>query len=170
MVDLNSEAGAINIDGYRYVLWRNWVPNNRRRMLWIMLNPSKADEKQSDRTLQQCIHFSDRELYGGLEVVNLFAYQTPYPRKLREIPDPIGSENPRHLEEAVQRAAECGAKVVVAWGARGHKGIYKQQADTVLALLRRCADIQLYCLGTTQAGCPCHPCRLSGETDMDLYV
>jgi hypothetical protein len=98
MVDLNSKAGAINIDGYRYVLWRNWVPNNRRRMLWIMLNPSKADEKQSDRTLQQCIHFSDRELYGGLEVVNLFAYQTPYPRKLREIPDPIGSENPRHLE------------------------------------------------------------------------
>ncbi|HZC08042.1 MAG TPA: DUF1643 domain-containing protein [Ktedonobacterales bacterium] len=164
------DDGAIIVGDYRYLLWRTWGGGNHARLLWIMLNPSTADESQDDRTLDRCVSFSKRENYGGLEVVNLFAYRTPYPRKLRDVCDPIGSENTQHLKEAVQRAAACEAKVVVAWGAMSHEGIYKQQADIVLARLKQCPEIHLYCLGKTVSGCPKHPCRLASNTDMSLYA
>jgi hypothetical protein len=151
-------SGAIISGDYRYLLWRIW--DKRPRLLWVMLNPSTADESQNDRTLARCIGFSKREQYGGLEVVNLFAYRTPCPGELRGIRNPVGGENSRYLMEAAQRAAMHKARVVVAWGARAHEGIYKQQADIVIALLKTFADFQMYCLGTTQTGCPCHPCRV----------
>lgn len=174
MDDLNSQKGASIIGDYRYLLWRNW-DLSRPRLLWVMLNPSTADEAQDDQTLQRCISFSKREAYGGLEVVNLFAYRTPLPRKLLELlrqgsgPDPIGGENMRYVEEAAHRAAQRTGKVVVAWGAMGRHAIVKPQVDAVLGLLREVTGIQVYCLGKTRTGCPNHPCRLPTDTCMVSY-
>ncbi len=61
-------------DTYRYLLWRTW-DESLPRLLWVLLNPSTADAEIADPTLSACIGFSQELRYGGLEIVNLFAYQ-----------------------------------------------------------------------------------------------
>ena len=60
---------------YRYVLKRNvpqivrWV----KPMLFIMLNPSKADAEVDDPTIRRCFRFAKDRLHTELTVINLFA-------------------------------------------------------------------------------------------------
>ena len=105
------DNGAIIEGAYRYLLWRTWnaaLP----RALWILLNPSTADERIDDRTLRRCRGFTASWRFGGLEVVNLFALRTPYPRDLYKAADPVGAANDRHIIAAAKRAT-C---IVLAWG------------------------------------------------------
>ncbi len=143
------DNGAIIVGRYRYLLWRTWAAA-RPRLLWVLLNPSTADGQTADPTLRRCIGFSREWGYGGLEIVNLFAFRTRQPHDLQSTPDPVGSENDRYLAEAATRAT----RILVAWGERG---TYHQRDRTVLALLSQHAVQPLSCLGTTQNGCPCHP-------------
>ncbi len=146
---------------FRYLLWRTWDVN-RPRLLWVMLNPSTADEQQSDRTLGRCISFSKKWDYGSLEIVNLFAFRTSDPKDLDAVSDPIGSENDRRIAEAATRAE----KIVVAWGERG---IYKQRDSAVLELLAQQTSLPLYCLGKTKNGSPRHPLYIAGTTVLTPY-
>ncbi len=130
-------------------MWRTW-DETRPRLLWVLLNPSMADEQTDDPTLRRCIRFSREWQYGGLEVVNLFAFRTPHPHDLHRAADPVGSKNDRYLAEVAARAAG----IILAWGT---KGIYLQRNHKVLAL-RSLHTIQpLCCLGTAHNGCTRHP-------------
>lgn len=148
--DLTSKAGAIISRDYRYLLWRNWVPNNERRLLWVMFNPSTADAEHDDPTLASCRRMSEHQGYGGLEAVNMFAYRTPYPSELRKVDDPVGHDNDRYIVEALERATA----VVAAWGWRG---AYHGRDAYVRQLLNMHARGSVYCLGRTLNGSPCHP-------------
>jgi hypothetical protein len=142
-------TGAILSGSYRYLLWRTW-DETRPHLLWVLLNPNTADEQTDDPTLRRCIRFSREWQYGGLEIVNLFAFRTPHPHDLHRVADPIGDENDQYLTAAAARAAG----IILAWGA---KGAYLQRDRTVLALLSLHATQSLYCLGIAHNGCPCHP-------------
>ncbi len=48
--------GAILSGRYRYLLWRTW-DETCPRLLWVLLNPSKADEQTDDPTLRRCSRF-----------------------------------------------------------------------------------------------------------------
>lgn len=153
--------GAVFVGDYRYLLWRTWdaaLP----RLLWVMLNPSTADETKNDPTITRCIGFSRRWDYGGLEVVNLFALRTTDPSTLRHAAEPVGPENDCYIAEAAIRANG----IVVAWGEHGG---YMGRDRAVLELLGRTTDRQLYCLGTVRNGCPCHPLRLARSTTLRTY-
>ena len=79
-----TEAGALlsSCGTYRYRLWRYWH-TEREPLIFIMLNPSTADAMQDDPTIRKCIGFAKRLGFGGIEVVNLFAYRATDPRDLR---------------------------------------------------------------------------------------
>lgn len=81
-----AERGAdVSADGlHRYSLWRHWDPSKKRRATWVMLNPSTADAMQDDPTIRKCIGFTKRLTgdFGGIVVVNLFAYRATEPREL----------------------------------------------------------------------------------------
>ncbi|MFZ8963264.1 MAG: DUF1643 domain-containing protein, partial [Schleiferiaceae bacterium] len=96
------DAGAIFSDcgRYRYRLWRIWDPS-LPTLLWILYNPSTADAKVEDPTLRRCMDFTRQWGYGGLTVVNRFAYRATNPRQLNSTIDPVGPENTSHVQNAL---------------------------------------------------------------------
>lgn len=148
------------IDGvYRYSLWRR-LGGARRRVLFIMLNPSTADETADDPTIRRCATFARSWGYGRLEVCNLFAYRATDPRQLRRVGDPVGPLNDAMIARAMRRV-EC---VVVAWGVEGARS---RRADVVMGLLR---SSTVYCVGTTRDGFPRHPLYVRRDTPMAPFV
>lgn len=130
---------------YRYVLRRRWdweMPH----VAFIGLNPSTADETKDDPTIRRCIQFAKDWGYGGLTMLNLFAFRATDPRDMLKAGDPIGPENNQHL---LHESAKAGV-VVAAWGTKGGK-----RADEVIAMLP-----EIHCLRKTKAGHPEHPLYL----------
>ena len=66
---------------FRYILWRTWNEQNGHLMV-IGLNPSTADETQDDPTIRRCVGFARQWGYGGLYMLNLFAYRATDPSEL----------------------------------------------------------------------------------------
>ena len=107
------------IDGtgnYRYLLTRSWAPL-LPRCCFVMFNPSTADGLVDDPTIRRCIGFAQRWGYGGLDVVNLFAWRCPFPAFVRLADEPVGPCNDLQLREAVTH--KDTRLVVVAWGCGG---------------------------------------------------
>src|SRR5690554_6900188 len=90
---------------YRYTLTRSdygdapWLSMHEPRLLWIMLNPSTADETADDPTIRRVKAFTRRLGYSGLTVVNLYAMRSTDPRGLWAAADPIGPDNDRAIAE-----------------------------------------------------------------------
>lgn len=135
---------------YRYQLDRWW--GRGERLLWIMLNPSTADEQTDDATICQVRHYTMTHGYDGFTVANLFAFRSTDPRQLRCSHDAVGPLNDEILDQVVDNAGN----VVVAWGSHA-----KGRALDVAARLSPC-DLQ--CLGTTKDGHPRHPLYMKLDT------
>lgn len=156
-IDLvDDRRGAVFSDDreYRYRLWRTWnvdLPT----AVFIMLNPSTADETEDDQTLRRCIDYAKRWGYGRLEVGNLFARTAKDPSELWSKLDPVGPENDEHLEEIL----DGNVLPVAAWGAYGDK---RGRADEVA----RRFDVEWFCLGTTHSGQPVHPLRQPSDAEL----
>lgn len=134
---------------WRYRLGRVWNPLNKKRILWIMLNPSTADEHKNDPTITRCIGFSKDWGFGGLEVCNIFAYRSTDPIPLYGVSDPVGLENDAYILEAL---GECDT-VVVAFGDHGelnHRG-----ADVIKLIKDHVGEV--FCLKKNKSGMPVHP-------------
>lgn len=107
------ESGAIfnRTRRYRYKLWRKW-DKQKPQVVFLMLNPSKADAEKNDQTIRTCIGMATRFGFGSLEVVNLFALCATYPEELRQARDPVGKLNDEYILESVSSAEQ----VILAWG------------------------------------------------------
>lgn len=101
---------------YRYLLRRK-IGVQLTTCLFIMLNPSTADERKNDPTVSRCIGFAKHWGFGRLEVCNIFAYRATNPKELYSIdrPSAIGPDNDMHIRHAIERAD----RVVCAWGNHG---------------------------------------------------
>ena len=139
---------------YRYSLWRSWSVYHPR-ILFVLLNPSTADERKNDPTIRGCIGFARAWKFGSVEVVNLFAYRATNYRDLFNISDPVGAENNRFILQAVERCST----VVLGWGIRG---TILNRDRQVMSLLAGRND--LYCLGITRDGQPRHPLYVKRNT------
>lgn len=160
------DRGAIvSPDGrYRYRLWRTWEPK-LPPVVWVMLNPSTADAARDDLTLAKCQGFARQWHYGGVLVVNLYAWRETDPATLAaraaEGVDVVGPDNDAHLREVL-----AGADLVVcAWGAHP---IARARARAVLAMVPESASCA--CLGRTAEGAPRHPSRLAYVTPREILV
>ena len=141
---------------YRYSLRRVWEPSTPL-VMFVGLNPSTADETQDDPTIRRCIGFARKWSFGGMIVVNLFAYRATNPRELRCVADPIGPDN----DTWVMRGQEETALVVAAWG---NGGIYRGRAEEVLPMLRH-----PHALAINKTGQPAHPLFLPRKVNLRRY-
>lgn len=146
---------------YRYLLTRVWEPQNPA-LLFIMLNPSTADERKNDPTISRCFSIAKRFGFGSFEVVNLFAYRTAYPKELKACARPVGRINDRIILEASMRA-QC---IVAAWGNWGNIG--GRDLD-VLEMLNENGLVDFKCLGTTRQGHPRHPLFLPADRELSEF-
>ena len=148
---------------YRYWLQRWWGPE-QKTLLWVLLNPSWADEQKNDTTLTRLIGYSMREGYTRLEVVNLFAFRQHNPKALLEVEDPQGPDNDFHILDASQRAD----KIIVAWGNtpfRPRDCLWQRDSEVLHLLSPRL----VWCFGTTRRGCPLHPLYLSKDRTLEAF-
>ena len=145
---------------YRYILERHWRDRGTR-LLFVMFNPSTADENVLDPTLRRCANFAAREGYGGMLIGNIFALRSPRTAIIHRHRDPVGPENDRFLEVL----ASVASGIVVAWGAGVSR--HSERVAEVVAMLR--VHGPLRCLGTTKGGHPRHPLYLAKTTPLEAW-
>jgi hypothetical protein len=168
------ESSAIFDDEriYRYNLLRRWASGPT--CLWLMLNPSTADETKLDPTLRRCLAFtrawnpgirqlivggepkcfgfmSMHDHFGAFEVCNLYALRSTDPEGLWKVPDPVGPNN----DVAIQTAAKRAHLVIVGWGDNA-----KPARERQIAQLLADVGVQPYALKLCKSGSPNHPLYL----------
>ncbi|WP_454056895.1 DUF1643 domain-containing protein [Cupriavidus sp. Marseille-Q8015] len=144
-----SDCGA-----YRYHLARIW--SDDKPMLFVMLNPSTADDREDDATIRKCVGFASRNGCGSIQVVNLFAYRTTYPPELKRAGYPVGPDNLATIERTAKAVAARGGLIVCAWGSNA-RGL--GMVVTVTQLLRG-LGVKLHALDFLADGTPGHPLML----------
>ena len=123
-----------------------------------MLNPSTADDKQDDPIIRRCIFFAKKFGYGSLYVTNLFAYRATDKSEIRQVPNPIGSENDEHI---LRLAHKCD-KNITAWGNDGSFGDRSKQIKNMLTK----NSFELFGLKITKNNEPAHPLYLPNDSKL----
>ncbi len=176
-VKLDTMGALINnYNTHRYKLWRIW-DDNKPMILFIGLNPSRADHIKNDATITRCERFAKSWGYGGIFFANLYSFRTPYvTRKQWEDAKAMGIEDvesfpplldnmhrvsDKMTDQALKEMIALSEKVVCAYGAWDFTG---ERAKEVLSFIS-----QPYCMGLNANGSPKHPLYLSKETKLQLF-
>jgi hypothetical protein len=141
---------------YRYALWRTWADSGPR-VMFIGLNPSTADEFEDDPTIRRCIRFAKDWGYGGLLMLNAYAFRATNPNDMKKAIDPIG---PLNDDELAFRSQQCGL-VIAAWGV--HCSLSRSVS------VCKVINGPIYCLGKTKDRKPKHPLYLKSDTKPELF-
>lgn len=145
-----SGATFSDCGNYRYRLWRFW--DDSPKIMFIGLNPSTANADTDDPTIRRVVRFAQDWGYGGVYMMNLFAWVSAYPKDLLTCDDPLG-DNDWHLRDV---AALCDNNICFAWGAFKQN---KERAKLVVMMFPRAV-----CLGITADGSPKHPLYVPAKT------
>ena len=141
---------------FRYWLLREWDAG-LRKVAFIGLNPSTADESVDDATIRRCIGFARAWGKGGILMLNLYAYRATDPREMwaaqkRGVDIVGGLDN--WVDSLKRYVAEFDCEMVIAaWGGHGRK---------------RQDDVEprwpgLLCLDLNTDGTPKHPLYLKSD-------
>lgn len=150
---LTSISGAVLSDDrrHRYWLWRIW---DRKLPLLVvtMFNPSTADERKDDPTVQRLCGWARRWGYGGVLIVNLHSIRSSDPAEVLAM-DPQrrwGDAQHHALAHALDIAERQETPVLLAWGDLA-------QGDDITPFREAAAGLDFICLGTNASGRPKHP-------------
>lgn len=147
---------------YRYTLQRvvaHTVPQRPRILLWVMLNPSTADDTYDDATIRRLKSFTLGFNFDAFMVGNLYAFRATNPKELLKADDPVGPQN----DSALTAMMLCADAIICAWGQPG------PMPERYLQLLEMIGGRTLLCLGVNANGHPKHPLRLSRNTQLRTY-
>ena len=127
----------------RYSLKREW-DKSKNKILYIMLNPSLADDKNDDPTIRRLVSFTKKYNYGGFLVGNIFTTITPNPKEIDKSKG-ISDKNFEKLLKLINKVDQ----IVYAWG----DNIEEPQLLKELVLNPKC-------FGKNLNGSPKHPLYL----------
>lgn len=147
---------------FRYVLWRRWNPGPA--LMWILLNPSTADDKDLDPTLRRCLRFSQDLGYGAMCITNLFPYRATDPKEMKRFYEinwyeKFVQESGWENIHAISRCSEKCDAVIAGWGKHG--GLMRRN-DTVAEMIEAKRGL-LNCLDVCGDGNPKHPLYLRAD-------
>lgn len=160
-----SSTCVFSEDGrYRYLLDHTLDETTpayaRKTVVWVMANPSVANQTQLDRTLRRCRSFTTRLGAHHMAIVNAFAFVSQDPALMLSADDPVGPLNDETIQRAVAR--EGVSHVVCGWGVLGaHRGRNRVLMEMLMG--------KLTCLGVTKDGHPRHPLYVKGDAPLQPF-
>lgn len=128
-------------NNYRYSLSVNFNNANlkKRPLAVIMKNPSRADENNSDRTVNNILEFAHQNKYTKVHILNLYGLYSTDAQKVKELVNAgqeivaIGEENDKTIKDIIKNVED----IIIAWGTppEGMKVIYKKRVKKVMSFL-----------------------------------
>lgn len=152
MVKISRFADISNDKKDRFSLSRIW-DSKKPKALYIMLNPSYADDESDDPTIRRLIFFSKKFKFGGFYVTNLFTQITPYPKELN-MDNNSKKKNLIIISELIKKSD----LIVYAWG-----NLVSEPMQ-----LRKLIESPL-CFGINKNGTPKHPLYLRSDTKLQDF-
>jgi hypothetical protein len=154
---------------YRYSLLRVWNKLDLKRIIFIGLNPSTAEEKFDDNTVRKCINVAKREGFTSMCMLNVFAYRATNPKELEETDFPKGINNDYNIWFNCQNPKTQA--IVLAWG--NHAKFHNRHFH-VLNLVRGISLLKtnihvLLCFDKNKNGYPKHPLYCKNNTQLKEY-
>lgn len=154
---------------HRYELRRNFGELGEGTAMWIMFNPSTADEEANDPTIRRCMAFSKRWGFSEMVVVNLLPIRSPNPkeawawyRSISSIGQPyMGSgfyENWNYIEKIAGEMDPNVDKIIAAWGSLAGDLGWSFRDSSLIE--------EMYCLGVNADGQPKHPLYVAKATEL----
>ena len=155
---------------YRWILKRE-LSSGRKTLVFIGLNPSKANSSNNDKTLARIINFCSRWNYKNIYVINLFGLISKSPSKLSKTKDPVGENN----DLIILKVLEFWSKNINCdlWLGWGDKGQLYNRDNIVLKIIKDLSKLELkennysrrvFSLGFSKKGRPLHPLYMPNES------
>lgn len=143
---------------YRHSLWRIW-DESKPLIMFIGLNPSTANEVGNDPTIRRVISFAKSWGYGGVYMMNLFSFVTPYPAELKK--------NEKYLNQfqnfsEIESIAKGCDKIIFAWGN------FEEAIDAGKEISFKFPNA--YCLGKNKNGSPKHPLYIKSDVELISFT
>jgi hypothetical protein len=164
IVVVDSNALVSTCGKFRYWLYRIW-DESLPTLVFIMLNPSTADARENDQTVRKCMGFAQHHGYGGIVILNLYAFRARRPTDLKAAGYPVGPDADMWINwflDSDHKLDGFGRSmtVVCAWGANAAHQSHHARIKQVMSIV----DDNLHtthCLATGHNNVPRHPLMLS---------
>ena len=155
---------------YRWILKRELL-TGKKTVIFIGVNPSKANALNSDRTIIRIINFCSKWNYKNIYVINLFGLISRSPSQLTKSIDPVGKNNDLITLKALEfwrKNINCDL-----WLGCGDKGELYRRDLVVLKLIKNLSSFELkennhsrrvLSLGFSKKGNPRHPLYMPKES------
>jgi hypothetical protein len=156
--------------------------NSADSVLLVMMNPSEADDKISDNTINRAIQYiflnSDEGVLkniGKIVFTNLYVVYETYSDKVNELTEQHSWEFIKGIEaggnynnnDVISNAKTDAKIVIIAWG----KGDIEGYDDRILEVLELLDDKELYHVRElTKGGHPRHPRNWSYDWSLEKYI
>lgn len=157
-----SNATFSDCKNHRFALWRAW-DMKKETVLFIGLNPSRANVYFNDPTITRCINFAKQWGYGSLFFGNLFSRISPDPNLIKN--DLHLANHPRH-DIYIETMMEIAATTVFCWGSWDFIQERKQQVES---LSDTYAKLPIKCFGVNKDGNPKHPLYLKSDALLENF-
>ena len=143
----------------------------KRTLVFIGLNPSKANSSNNDSTLIRIINFCSKWNYKNIYVINLFGLISKSPSQLSKSKDPVGSNNDLITLKTLEfwrKNINCDL-----WLGWGDKGKLYRRDRKVLKLIKNLSKVdsrennysrRVLALGFSKKGSPRHPLYMPNES------
>lgn len=157
-LDIRISEASISLDKkYRWWLYRCW-DLDKPVLIWVMMNPSTADWRKNDPTICKVMRYAARWGYGGILVLNIYAYRTSRPENLpKSMRKAVGYRNDWWINTVFKFAVEKDIPVICAWGVK------HEERGRLVRQLANDAGLELLCLEVALNGEPKHPRFLSED-------
>ena len=154
---------------YRWILKRELLCG-KKTLVFIGLNPSKANSINNDRTLIRIINFCSRWNYKNIYLINLFGLISKSPSQLSKNKDQVGKYNDLITITALEFwRKNINCDLWLGWGDKGK--LYKRDLK-VLEIIKNLSNFnsnenfskRILSLGLSKKGNPLHPLYMPNES------
>ena len=155
---------------YRWILKRELLIGEKT-VVFIGLNPSKANSVNNDRTLIRIINFCSRWKYKNIYVINLFGLIAKSPSQLSKSKDPVGKNNDLITLKILKFwSNNINCDLWLGWGDKGE--LYRRDR-IVLKLIKNFSNYnsnennhskRILSLGYSKKGNPLHPLYMPNDS------